>query len=150
MGTGTVNAAVGGRAVEPGSGAGPAPLQSHLTLGALPGAVPCGRLHVRHVVREWGLDKAASDAELIASELITNAVQASEGLAPLPVVRLWVACNDASVLVIVWDANPDPPVAQDPGTDEGGRGLTIVEALSEDWGWYCAEGGKFVWSRVAP
>jgi hypothetical protein len=30
------------------------PLQSFLELGALPGAVPCARLHTRHLLWEWG------------------------------------------------------------------------------------------------
>jgi len=51
--------------LEPSSGVGPAlhideptpylwPLCSYLELGALPTAVPCARLHARHVLREWG------------------------------------------------------------------------------------------------
>jgi hypothetical protein len=32
------------------------PLRSSLELGALPTAVPCARLHARHLVWEWGLD----------------------------------------------------------------------------------------------
>jgi hypothetical protein len=48
---------------EPSSGVGPAfhldepepPLRSYLELGALPTAVPCARLHARHVLCEWGV-----------------------------------------------------------------------------------------------
>lgn len=45
------------------------PLQSFLELGALPGAVPCARLHARHVLREWGLADLADSTELLVSEL---------------------------------------------------------------------------------
>ena len=52
------------------------PLRSYLELGALPTAVPCARLHARHLLWEWGLSEAAADAELLVSELVTNAVKA--------------------------------------------------------------------------
>jgi hypothetical protein len=67
------------------SGAGPAfhldgpesPLRSYLELGALPTAVPCARLHARHVLWEWGLNRLAQDTELLVSrELVTNAERA--------------------------------------------------------------------------
>ena len=53
------------------------PLSSSLPLGALPGATPCARLHARAVLHEWGLAGLAEAAELIFSELVTNAVRAS-------------------------------------------------------------------------
>src|ERR1700685_2853268 len=46
------------------------PLRSFLELGALPGAVPCARLHDRQVVWEWGLGGASADIELLGSELV--------------------------------------------------------------------------------
>src|SRR6516162_10509968 len=56
------------------------PLQSFLELGAYPGAVPCARLHTRAVLWEWGLGPG-ENAELVVSEIVTNAVQASRVLA---------------------------------------------------------------------
>src|ERR1700751_6216404 len=53
------------------------PLSTSLPLGALPGATPCARLHARAVLTEWGLADLAEAAELIVSELVTNAVRAS-------------------------------------------------------------------------
>src|SRR5262249_8103131 len=44
------------------------PLQSHLILGALPSAVPCARLHTRHMLWEWGLQPLTDQAELIVSD----------------------------------------------------------------------------------
>src|SRR5580698_9874409 len=52
-------------------------LQTHLELAALPSAVPCARGHVRAVALEWGLQELADTAELLASELVTNAIRAS-------------------------------------------------------------------------
>ena len=79
-GTDAVTADCGGAHLarsEHGSGAGtasnPWPLQTHLPLGALPSAVSCARGHVRTVALEWGLPDLAETAELLASELVTNA-----------------------------------------------------------------------------
>jgi len=74
---------------------------TYLELGALPTAVPCARLHVKHVLREWQMAQLADPVELIVAELVTNAMQASAGLTTsqfagrwspgLPPVRLWLA-----------------------------------------------------------
>ena len=53
------------------------PRQSFLELAALPSAVPCARLHAREVLWEWRQGSQAEEAELLVSELVTNAVQAS-------------------------------------------------------------------------
>ena len=64
-------------------------------------------------------------------------------------VRLWLLSDSAQILILVWDASPQPPVLTDV-TDEAeqGRGLKIVEAVSEQWGWYASGNGKFVWAIV--
>ena len=112
------------------------PLQSYLELGALPGAVPCARLHTRHVLWEWGLASLADSTELLVSEMITNAVQASRAMAQAA-VRLGLVSDQAQVMVLAWDASPLPPEQADPGEDaENGRGLLLVDAISEQWGWY--------------
>jgi anti-sigma regulatory factor (Ser/Thr protein kinase) len=135
------------------------PLQSYLELGALPGAVPSTRLHARLVVAEWGLPELAETIELIASELATNAVQASAGLGGsryngrwrpgAPPIRLWVQSDRARVVVQVWDANNQLPEQQQPELDaEHGRGLLIVASLSAAFGVYRPAGssGKVVWA----
>src|SRR6516165_1551283 len=53
------------------------PYHSFLPLGALPGAVPCARLHTTAVLWEWGMNGLSQQAELAVSELVTNAVRAS-------------------------------------------------------------------------
>src|SRR5271155_246321 len=79
--------------------AAPWPLQTCLLLAAIPTAPSCARGHVRAVAREWSLPELADTAELLASELVTNAVQASErlsvraDLAVMPVVRLWLVSD---------------------------------------------------------
>src|SRR5437016_930808 len=84
---------VDGHGPEHGSGVGPAsttrphvksatawPRTSSLVLGALPTAPSCARLHAGAVLHEWGLSDLSEMAELVVSELITNAVQASTEL----------------------------------------------------------------------
>jgi anti-sigma regulatory factor (Ser/Thr protein kinase) len=132
------------------------PLQSLLELGALPGAVPCARLHVRQVLWEWGIGNVAEAAELVVSELVTNAVKASP---PVPEtdtglhVSLQLEANVRGSLVVqVGDGHSDPPVRGEVDEDaESGRGLLIVEALCDDWGWYWPDGGehgKWVWAAM--
>lgn len=133
------------------------PLQTHLELAALPTAPACARGHVRSVASEWGLADLSDTAELLASELVTNAVQASERL-PLradlpvvPVVRLWVICDQNSIVIHVWDGNSEMPVRRDAASDaEGGRGLLLVDALGADWGAYRKHNGKIVWVMIGP
>jgi anti-sigma regulatory factor (Ser/Thr protein kinase) len=135
--------------------------RTFLELGALPTAVPCARLHVRQVLWEWGRTTPAETVELITSELVTNAVHASQGLtgsrfagrwAPgLPPVRLWMTADRRCVVAQVWDGNHQAPVVQGATLDaESGRGLLLVESLSADWGTYTPEnsGGKVVWAAV--
>ena len=122
------------------------PYHSSLPLGALPGAVPCARLHTTAVLWEWGMESLVQVAELAVSELVTNAVRASiqaRSVTPpgsstgLPVVELRLAGDRQRLLVEVSDHDPGPPVptAVDPERD-GGRGLLLVEAVSERWGYY--------------
>jgi anti-sigma regulatory factor (Ser/Thr protein kinase) len=83
-------------------------------------------------------------------ELVSNAVTASQALEPVCPVRLWLLADATRVLILVWDASPKPPVRIDPdGEAESGRGLLLVEAISDRWDWYPAPpqtGGKVVWA----
>ena len=136
-------------------------LRSSLELGPYPGAVPCARLHAKLILWEWGMQAIADAVELVVSELVTNALMASNDLAGprfpglagygVPPVRLWLACDRRKVLIEVWDASADPPVCQDLQPQaESGRGLHLVEAVSADWGSYVPAGrsGKIVWAIV--
>ena len=124
------------------------PLLDFIELGALPGAVPCGRLHTRHILWEWRLTGLAGSAELAVSELLTNAVAASWGDRVLP-VRLWLLSDAARLLVLVWDTNPLPPLRSGTSEDaENGRGLMLVDAVCSRWDWYPdpERKGKVVWA----
>jgi anti-sigma regulatory factor (Ser/Thr protein kinase) len=122
------------------------PYRTFLELGALAGAVPSARLHARLVLREWGLAVLSDDTELLVSELVTNGVRASRAMGQAS-VRVWLASDLRQVVVFVWDANPRPPARADPGADaESGRGLLLIEALSDRWGYFGFDDGKVVWA----
>ncbi|MDQ2814290.1 MAG: ATP-binding protein [Actinomycetota bacterium] len=59
--------------------------------------------------------------------------------------------DSVQLLILVWDASRQPPVRVDASDEaENGRGLMLVEAVSEHWGWCPGEDsdGKFVWAIV--
>jgi anti-sigma regulatory factor (Ser/Thr protein kinase) len=163
-GTGAVLAGSGralpASAIELGSGAGTAsqswPLASPaLPLAALATAPACARGHVRSIAHEWGFSEIADTAELLTSELTTNAVQASQRLriredsGAVPVVRLWLRSNRASLVICVWDGHNEMPVRKEASADsEAGRGLMLVDALAKEWGAFQEEGGKVVWAML--
>lgn len=129
---------------------------SHLELGPLASAVPSARVHARLVVQEWGFGgEFVEVVELLVSELTTNAVLASQALKtflPSP-IHLWLKPDHQRVTAVVWDGNPGPPVLKEdvPVDAEGGRGLLLVQVMSERWGWTPTpdSGGKSVWCIVA-
>jgi PAS domain S-box-containing protein len=189
---------------------------SRLALPARPEAAFAARHHTRAVLREWGLSDQSELAELLVSELITNAVRHASGPRPSPwsfadsyhdvdaesdpegmlerallleyrdhlgameedsemdllaepglldelgmldgtlsapggsrrldlVLRrglraLWIEVHDPDVRL--------PRLRQAAETDEGGRGLYLVDALSARWGARPTDGGKFVWFEL--
>jgi len=134
--------------------------QSVLAIGALPTATPCARLHARNIACEWGLHDLADIIELVVSGLVTNAVKASTDQDQRPhytdehglaFIHLRLSTDWRAALVEVWDENVTLPAANQPDLDdESGRGLVLVEALAERWGWDLAATGrgKIVWALV--
>jgi anti-sigma regulatory factor (Ser/Thr protein kinase) len=135
------------------------PFRNYLELGALAGAVPCARLHARQLLWEWGIREIAGDLELLVSELVTNALRASLAMGQALPIRLWLLSNETRVVISVWDGNPRPPVRANAGgaaesaggAAESGRGLVLVEALSDRWDWFAHKGlgGKVVWCELS-
>jgi anti-sigma regulatory factor (Ser/Thr protein kinase) len=102
---------------------------------------------------EWGLTQLTEDVELLVSELVTNAIAAPQSGDRISPVRLWLRADRTQVLILVWDASPQPPAPVDADDDaESGRGLLLVEAVSQKWDWYFPQGtgGKVVWALAGP
>jgi hypothetical protein len=102
------------------------------------------RIHTRRVTAQWGVAQA-DNIELIVSELMTNAIQASQADGT---ITLRLFAGEECFLVCVWDESDELPVIREAAEDEpGGRGLVIVEAPSESCGYVAGlHGGKTVWS----
>lgn len=128
------------------------PLQTFMELGALPGAVPCARLHVRAMLWEWAVaSELREDSEQVISELVGNAVSASRA-AGKAAIRLWLLSDRTQILILVGDVSTQRPTRTDADTEaESGRGLLLVEALSAQWGWYFPDDGtpgKVTWALM--
>jgi anti-sigma regulatory factor (Ser/Thr protein kinase) len=93
----------------------------------------------------WGMPGLVDDAELVASELLTNGLIASGETVIMNLTR-----ERKGVVIAVWDSCPRLPVVRCPGhLAEIGRGLHIVSALSSEHGCDRADsGGKVVWARL--
>lgn len=131
----------------------------HLEMAAHPAVVPLARHHARQLLFDLGLKELIEPVELVVSELVTNGVRASGGLdeqqdigAWPPVVRLWLVPEQNGLLALVWDGNPALPEPKEPGIeDDSGRGLLLVDMLSEAWGSFVIpnQPGKVVWALCA-
>jgi hypothetical protein len=128
------------------------PLSTFIEFGAQPSAVPCARLHTRHILWEWQQTSIGEPAELIVAELVTNAINATCAVDSLCSVKLWLLSDNITTLILVGDASHHQPQRIDPADDiEGGRGLLLVEAMAGEWGWYHAyQRGitKIVWAEL--
>ncbi len=94
---------------------------------------------------DWGLDEAAFAAELILSELVTNAIR--HGAGPIRVRLLY----DRTLICEVSDtSNTAPHLRRAATTDEGGRGLFLVAQLSQSWGVRYLPEGKVIWAECEP
>lgn len=125
------------------------PLQDYLEFGALAEAAPSARLHARQTLWEWALASLIEVVEQVVSELVTNSVAAASVMPQPGPVRLWLLSDGREVLVMVWDASPQPPSLKEVGAyAESGRGLFLVQAFSQCWGSYPTPqmGGKVVWA----
>ena len=111
--------------------------RSSLVLGALPGAVPCARLHARQVLWEWAVPVDVDTAELLLSELVTNSLKAAWATGCNQPISLILSASSTVLAIEVWDGNPHPPVLHEldddvpPLDEENGRGLFLVHTLSE-------------------
>lgn len=132
---------------------------SRITFAATVTAVSCARMFAGHVLDSWHLAQFIDDVQLIASELVTNAVKATGVLDPEPscaglgavaIIGVQIRIDGDRLYVEVWDSSSQLPVMLPSGSEEeSGRGLLLVEMLSNRWGVYRPEsGGKIVWAEL--
>ena len=102
------------------------------------------RTVVREQLHDWGLAKLAPNAELLVSELVTNAVRHSHSRP----VELRLVRGD-TLLCEVDDDDHDLPTLRSAGPEEEfGRGLRVVSALAREWGTSRTKAGKTVWFEL--
>ncbi|MFF4861031.1 SpoIIE family protein phosphatase [Streptomyces sp. NPDC001231] len=122
-------------------------LQQYVAPGD-PEALTRARHMIRTAVRDRGAGENAYEIELVADELITNALIHTEGAA---IVTLRVLSGPNRRLRIeVEDSSSALPRRREPG-EEGvsGRGLLLVDRLTDVWGVEARGGGKCVWCEFA-
>jgi anti-sigma regulatory factor (Ser/Thr protein kinase) len=102
------------------------------------------------VLREWSLGSLSSDGELLVSELLGNAVKASWSPGGPGQVVLRLLADHRRVVIEVWDHNAlDPQLHRADHSSESGRGLVVVEAISNRWGYdHVSATLKVVWCEL--
>jgi anti-sigma regulatory factor (Ser/Thr protein kinase) len=114
-----------------------------------PAAAAEARRRVRDAIRSWQVPVDLDAALLLTSELVTNAVRHEAGHGAQAVV-LAIACSRGRLRVDVHDTSRSlPAVAEVPADAETGRGLLLVETLSDEWGFYRTPAGKAVYFALA-
>src|SRR5690606_3538481 len=116
-------------------------------------AVTVSRRTLRLMLTMHGLIGLVDVAELLATELVSNAVRHTKGPAALRVH--W--SPPGTLRIGAWDADPRPPEPPQPFMQaagrEDGRGLALVRACADVWGWQplARDGsrGKYVWCELA-
>ncbi|MFF7713306.1 SpoIIE family protein phosphatase [Streptomyces sp. NPDC007988] len=107
-----------------------------------PAVVSTARSLVIRQLSAWALDEAAFATELIASELVTNAIRYARAPVRLRLIRDHVLTCEVSD-----GSSTSPRLRHARTTDEGGRGLLLVAQCSERWGTRYTEDGKTIWAE---
>jgi anti-sigma regulatory factor (Ser/Thr protein kinase) len=111
-------------------------------------SVGCVRQFLKALLGAWSIPDTA-DAELLASEIVTNVVRHVGGR-PLTTMHIRVLRVGERVRVEVQDPSSEPPKPRQAGElDESGHGLLLVEMLAADWDFTLTpSAGKVVWFEV--
>ena len=147
-------------------------------LAPRPESVKTARDFTRTTLDRWGMTAIADDAELVVSELVTNALRhgmSGSGSVPgprlapgpgsvpgsgavpgpgpgpaNPVIRLRLLAQAPYLMCMVADPTREIPLRRESGSgDATGRGLHVIESCCSRWGWHLLdEGGKVVWALL--
>ncbi len=98
---------------------------------------------VRRTLAGWGLAELTDSAELLVSEIVTNAVRYAERPVSMRLLR-----TDSLRCEVGDDSTQLPRGRWARPTDETGRGLHVVSALAQRWGAADVSGGKVVWFEL--
>lgn len=98
------------------------------------------------VLRAFNGCRHADDVVLAAAELVSNGVEHGGGVRGMRVTG-----REGLVTIEVEDHRPSltPPQGV-VASDEGGRGLQIVDEVADLWGWWPTDAGKTVWATFLP
>jgi len=125
-------------------------------LGADPGSVRIARDFTVATLHQWGMAERSPDIAIVVSELMTNALRhalpGSGDTRPRRPIRLGLLQPGPCVLCVVADPGKTAPAPRTPGSlDETGRGLHLIRALSDQWGYTTpSQTGKVVWALFGP
>lgn len=143
-----------GSAWQPARPGQPRPLDSgSLSLVTLPTSPFWARRYTRSFLNSCrGMSESTAEvAELVVSELVTNAVRFSgdpartlrySERADAGLIALSLRHFPDGLLIEVYDTDSNPPVLCDADTDaENGRGLMLIDALAKEWSYFFPPGG---------
>ncbi|MEV6022199.1 SpoIIE family protein phosphatase [Streptomyces sp. NPDC052036] len=107
-----------------------------------PKAAGQARTYVRDQLTAWNLDELITTTELVVSELVGNVVRHARGPITLRLLR------GRTLVCEVTDASPTMPrIRRAADTDESGRGLQLIAALTSRWGARYTSSGKCLWTE---
>lgn len=118
----------------------------HIDLPATVDSCGLARDVVVQACREWDLDGVAGNAEVIVSELVSNAVRHAR-----PPLHLLLAVRGARLHLALRDGSaalPQPVRGGPPPTGDNGRGLMLIDGIAAAWGSMRTTEGKVVWATL--
>jgi serine phosphatase RsbU (regulator of sigma subunit)/anti-sigma regulatory factor (Ser/Thr protein kinase) len=101
------------------------------------------RTLIRRPLKRWGLSELTFSAELLVSELVTNAVRYAQGQ-----IGLRLVLEGGLVIEVLDDSAALPRLRHPDDQDERGRGLQVVSQIAQRWGARRAVSGKIVWCEL--
>ncbi|WP_327233684.1 SpoIIE family protein phosphatase [Streptomyces sp. NBC_01317] len=114
-------------------------------LPSAPAAVAQARKYATDQLTAWDMSEDVEfAAELIVSELVTNAVRYATGPISLRLIN-----GDSLICEVSDGSNTSPHLRLASALDEGGRGLFLIARTSERWGTRRTSAGKTIWAELS-